>query len=239
MGRIGLIQTKGVGDILIALPIAAAFTQGGNRVLWPVDEKFAGFLQAAAPYVEFLPVRRSEDMLDYLYTEPQRLLRERGCDEVLVLYSQLTGGHADKVQKPRIAEFLKFDEYKYAVAGVPFSEKWNLQIERDRAREEALFGSLGIERDYICVHRRASIFVGELNLPPEWRNDYQVIEVDERTSSPFDWILAFERAAKLVLIDSLFANLVEQLGLPNEKYLMLRSPGSLTPVFRNGWNFLA
>jgi hypothetical protein len=40
------------------------------------------------------------------------------------------------------------------------------------------------------------------------------------------------------MIDSAFANLVEQLNLPNEKYMMLRSPGLLTPVHRNGWRFL-
>jgi len=124
------------------------------------------------------------------------------------------------------------------VTGVPFSEKWNLDLRRDRAREERLFESLEIRGEYICVHRRGSIFEGDLTLPPEWRERYRVIEIDERTSSPFDWITTLERASKLVCLDSLFANLVDQLGLPNEKYLLLRSPGLLTPVFRGGWQFL-
>jgi hypothetical protein len=242
MARIGFVQTQGVGDILMGLPIAAAFARGGNEVSWPVDQRFAEFLAAAAPYVEFLPVRGKPDSLDYFYAGPQKLLAERRCDEIFVLYSQLNipalGKQASLVKNPKLAQYLKIDEYKYAVTGVPFSEKWNLDLRRDRVREERLFESLEIRGDFICVHRRGSIFEGDLTLPPEWRERYRIIEVDERTSSPFDWITTFERASKLVCLDSLFANLVDQLGLPNEKYLLLRSPGLLTPVFRSGWQFL-
>jgi len=241
VARIGLVQTTGIGDIIIALPIAAAFARRGDTVFWPVDAKFAEFLQFAAPYAEFIavPSRNSPaDDAHYLVVTPEAQLRERRCDPIHLLYSQLNGWEA-KVQKPKLAEFLKFDEYKYAVAEVPFREKWDLELKRDTEREERLFKSLGVARDFICVHRRGSKFIADLVLPAEWQRDYQVVEIDERSSSPFDWISTLERAAKLVCVDSCFANLVEQLNLPNEKYLMLRSPGLLTPVLKNGWQFLA
>ena len=73
---------------------------------------------------------------------------------------------------------------------------------------------------------------------PAWRRDYRIVEIDERSDSPFDWLATLERAAKIVCIDSSFANLVEQLNFENEKYLILRTPGPLTPVYKNGWHFL-
>lgn len=59
------------------------------------------------------------------------------------------------------------------------------------------------------------------------------------TDSPFDWIYTLEGAARLLLLDSCFCNLVEQLNLPNEKYLVLRSYVEATPVMKNGWQFVA
>jgi len=35
--QIGLIQTRGIGDIIIALPIADFFTAKGYKVTWPID----------------------------------------------------------------------------------------------------------------------------------------------------------------------------------------------------------
>ena len=64
------------------------------------------------------------------------------------------------------------------------------------------------------------------------------MRVEEITDNFFDWRLVLERAAKLVMIDSSLANLVESLNLPNEKYLLMRSGINFTPVYRNGWQFV-
>ncbi len=57
----------------------------------------------------------------------------------------------------------------------------------------------------------------------------------EKTDNPFDWLTMLECADKLVLVDSLYTNLVEQLNLPNTKTPLLRSRVAYTPVFKNGW----
>src|SRR3954470_3739599 len=238
MARIGIVQTRGIGDIVIALPIAAAFAERGDTVVWPVDAAWLSFLRPAAPYVEFVEVPSDAARKDYFTSIPRAKLKAARCDEVHVLYSQLRL-EGERIHNERLAQFLKFDEYKYAVAGVPFARKWELQIGRDLEREERLFKSLGLGAEpYVCIHRRGDDFVAEVDILPEWRRDYRIVEIDQRTDSPFDWLVTLERAAKIVCIDSCFANLVEQLNFENEKYLVLRGPGPLTPVYKNGWRFV-
>lgn len=205
---------------------------------WPVDGRWQQFLQEAAPYVTFLPVRHDADPASYLVTLPEAALQASEVERIHMLYSTLNNVGGIKVENEKYPEYMQFDQYKYAVAHVPFSEKWNLELARNRAREEKLFDSLGVTREFICVHRRSGSFAPDFGIPPEWESTHDVVEIDERSASPFDWILTMERAAKLVFIDSVFANLAEQLNLPMEKYLILRSPGPGTPVFKNGWTFL-
>jgi hypothetical protein len=240
VARIGLIQTRGIGDIIIALPIATALARGGDTVFWPIDAAFVEGFRRAAPWVEFLPVpsgAQAANPRDYFLGIPEGELRARGCERSLLLYSSVRLDGV-RVANEKLAAHLKFDEYKYAVSGIPFREKWNLEIRRDAARERRLHESLGIRRPYICVHRGGPELEVELDIPPDWRREFQFVEVGANTDSPFDWIYTLENAAKLVLVDSCMSNLVEQLGLPNEKYLVLRSPGAYTPVMSNGWKFI-
>ncbi|MGE5537382.1 MAG: hypothetical protein ACM30I_02110 [Gemmatimonas sp.] len=236
--RLGLIQTRGIGDLVIALPIAQHFVALGHEVHWPVDSRFLGFMAAAAPEVRFHPIDPSDtgdQTPAYFYDAPLAVLQGLGCDAIQCLYSYLTGRD---VVNEKLARALKFDEYKYAVTGVPFSRKWDLRIRRDAAREQALFDSLGVRGPYVLVHATASGASINVNLAPQLVAGRQVIELTERTDNPFDWLLALERASLLVLIDSVFANLVEQLNFPNPKILMLKAAEvPFTPVFKNGWTF--
>lgn len=234
---IGLIQTRGIGDIVIALPIATLYAEQGYTVLWPVDARYRPFLSAAAPWIEFLPVTPGTSTDEYYFHEPVRLLQERGCGTLFSLYSRLAIPGVQAVNEG-LAQSLTFDQYKYAITGVPFGRKWDLRIERNAAREAALFDSLRIERDYICVHGEGLENGFAFALPDAWQRDYRIVTIDERTDSPFDWLHTLEGAAKLVLVDSCFSNLVEQLKLPNEKYLLLRSTADFTPVMLGDWRRL-
>lgn len=234
--KIGIIQTRGIGDIIITLPIAAYFQKNGHEVIWPIDARFYEAFKKATSKITFVPVPPGNDEAYYL-SIPLKILQEQKCDSIYCLYHQLG---TIKISHPGFAACLKFDEYKYAVTGVPFQEKWNLKIHRDLEREKALFKSLRTQKKYICIHSVGSEYeVSDLALPPHWRDTYQIINIDSRTSSVFDWIYTLERADKLVLVDSCMANLVEQLNLPNEKYFLLRSPIKSTPVMKNGWKFLS
>jgi hypothetical protein len=234
--RLGLIQSRGIGDIIIALPIADYFIERGWEVCWPIDEQFVPFFAAAKPEIRFIPLKRDEGR--FFYETPLAMLNDLGCKQITVLYSHLKGHNVSHAQ---LALSLKFDEYKYAVAGVPFSKKWDLRIKRDPAREMELTSRLQITRPYICVHKAGSNFdaTGSLDLPKRWTDQYQFVDITPVTDNPFDWISVLERASKLVLIDSCFSNLVEQLNMTAEKYLLLRSDVSSTPVMKNGWKFIA
>jgi len=133
---------------------------------------------------------------------------------------------------------LKFDEYKYARAGVPFKEKWNLQIERNLKREQALFSRLVKSERYIVCQRRCSYFDSKLDISG-MPSSFQLLEIGEETDSVFDWLAILERASALILVDSCFANIAEQLEIPIPKLFLFRSEALFTPVLRDGWSFSA
>jgi hypothetical protein len=233
--KIGLVQTRGIGDIIIALPIADYFLKNGNEVVWPVDEHFLEMFRRAKPDIEFVGVSRSaQHSPGYFLHEPLELISQRNCGRTIILYSFLSGFN---ICDTRLSSTLKFDEYKYAIAGVPFDFKWHLQLERDTKREQALFDSLGIEGQYLLVHEYGSKYEASIPISADIQREYQVVRVDERTDSVFDWLLVIERASILYMIDSAMANLVEQLNLPNPKKLFLNADVTSTPVYKNGWQF--
>jgi len=230
MRKLGLIQSRGLGDIIIALPIAKYYHDRGWTVLWPIDERFLPSFAAAADYVEFIPFTFTANVEGFLMN-PMRLLKGRGCEKIIPLYSYLTN---TSVADATLAASLKFDEYKYAIAGVPFAEKWNLQIRRDPAREQQLFDRVVRAQKYVvrqlegsnCRLAADDTALGECE---------QVIDIEPLTDNIFDWILVLERSALLVLIDSCYANLVDQLGLRVRKTFVLRSDVRFTPVLRGEW----
>jgi hypothetical protein len=234
--RIGLIQTRGIGDIVIAMPIAAHFIRQGHQVFWPVDSEFLPFLAAAFPEVGFVPVDCAlRGSLDYFYTLPRRELAQRGCDKLLCLYSAL--GEPKSLIDNRLVQSLKFDEYKYAVAGVPFAEKWNLKLVRDAAAEQRLRESLGITGPYAVTHTEVGEMKFELDLPEAVSREWQVVPIRPLTPNPLDWLGVIEGASMIAMVDSCFANLVEQLDLGRNRHFIVRSGMAFTPVLRNGWTF--
>jgi hypothetical protein len=161
-------------------------------------------------------------------------LRDLGCEKIYSLYSYLSG--VDVVNE-KFSNALKFDEYKYAVAQVPFSHKWKLKIKRDLERETELKNKLDISKPYALIHEEGSNFKMSIQLPADVCDRLQVVRMSALTDNPFDWIGAIEEASMLVCVDSCFANLAEQMNLCEDKYLMLRSDIRATPVFKNGWKY--
>lgn len=235
--RIGLIQTRGIGDIIIAAPIAQYYIQQGHEVYWPVDQRFHPFIQSSFPAINFLTVDiglTGDATLAYFYSNPLEQLQAIGCENIFSLYSYLSGL---KIVNEKLSKSLKFDEYKYAVANVPFSWKWKLHIQRDQEREQQLAKKLGIKRAYALLHEEGSNFNLKIKLPNDVKERLQVVYISSITSNPFDWIGIIENASLFACVDSCFANLAEQLNLCSDKYLFLRSDISATPVFKNNWKF--
>jgi hypothetical protein len=232
MSRIGLIQSRGIGDIIIALPIAKYLSDRGHEVVWPIDARFAPSFIPAVDYVEFVPFEFAPSLDGFLMT-PMRLLKSRRCDRIIPLYSYLTN---TSVANGALARRLKFDEYKYAVAGVPFFEKWNLKIKRDHSREQALFDRIVRAEKYTVRHLQGSNCHVAYSDATK-RAGEQVIDIEPLTENIFDWMLVLEKASSLVLIDSCFSNLVDQCEIQVAKTFVFRSDISFTPVLRGAWTF--
>jgi hypothetical protein len=124
----------------------------GHEIYWPIDKSWIPDFEEAWPAVNWLPVTSVAHSMDYFLQPPKQLLTVAGCDRQVVLYSYLSGvnlGHE------RIAASLKFDEYKYAVGGVPFSLKWQLRLVRNVEREQALCENLRDALDLTPAKRSA------------------------------------------------------------------------------------
>ena len=232
--KIGLIQTRGIGDIIIALPIARHLVDQGHTVLWPIYAPYVRPFQEAAPYVQFLPLEGSEG--DWMIPRPLALLRQSGCDRIVPLQSHVVGS-PQLVARPDLARIMKFDQYKYAVTGVPFREKWNLQIVRNREREEALFARVVREKDFVVAHLTGSHFRASIDVQ-SIAGGRQVVEISNLTDNFFDWIAVIERASMRIMIDSCFSNLTDQLSIPGKKIFLLRSAWEFTPVLLGDWAYL-
>ena len=214
--KIGFIQVQGIGDILIAIPIARWLMRQGHEIVWPINAAFLDFCQLAAPDIGFIAIDTAAypDHIDFHYNRPAQMLAEAGCEKTYTLFNYLAGfDHPGG----RLAEFMTLDMYKYAVAGCPLAEKWTLQLNRDMGREKALFHGLNITRPYVVVHSRDIEHLITPNLPAHWAEQYQIVHIKSLTDNPFDWIYTLERAAKLVMLESMYSNLVEQLRLPQRK----------------------
>lgn len=237
--RIGIIQTRGLGDIIIAAPIAMYWLERGHEVLWPIDSEFLAPFTFALPSIQFLPVEKSTtgiNTADYFVEYPKKILQEHGCDEIYILYSHLTNydfPHA------HLASFLSFDRYKYAVAGVPFKEKWKLKIKRDQARENQLFQllSLSPSDSYIVVQETGSDFKADL-IEKIRIDSARLISIVPITDNFLDWLGVIENAEEAHLIDSVYSNIVDQLGFTNKKFFYRRSHINFTPIFSSDWHYV-
>jgi len=233
--RLGIIQSRGMGDIIIALPIAHHYHKQGWDIYWPVCEPWRAQLSAVAPWVNWVSIQA--DSGAFFYDTPMQRLKNLKMDEILPLYQALTG-HPEFTSQPWF-QHTSFDQYKYIRAGVPFKNKWLLRdcITRDLDREQQLFDRVNPQGPYVLTHLTSSeqtVRLPEGLIPPE----YQVIAVTEE-GWLFDWLTLVERAEALIMTDSSLANLVDQLEIPVEKYFIPQHHIGLTPVHGSDWQWIA
>lgn len=234
--KTGIIQTRGLGDIIIAAPIAQFLARNGHEVYWPIDSDFIKSISFAFPNIKFIPVDKSitgNNTAEYFLEYPKKLLEEIVCEKNIILYSHLTN---HKFNKDYLNNYMSFDRYKYAVAGVPFSEKWNLILKRNRAREKELFNILNIRSDekYIVMHEEGSNFKTDLSSRIKNVKD-RLINITPITDNFLDWLGVLEKCSEAHLIDSVYSNIVDQLGFKIKKTFYPRSAINFTPIFKSDW----
>jgi hypothetical protein len=233
--KLGIIQSRGLGDIVIALPIARHYYDLGWHIHWPIAEEFLPHVINHVPWITWHPVKT--DHGPFFLEKPMKLLTQIGCDEILPLYQALTG--QDFHLEPWF-QYTSFDQYKYIRAAVPFYKKWQLEdcITRDMAAEQALKNKLVKKPQYAVLHLEGSDHRAQFDrrsIPPEW----QTIEITpQHTSSIFNWISLLESAESIVCVDSCIANMVDQLNIDNDLYFIPRSHIGLTPVLAQHWHWI-
>lgn len=236
--RIGIIQSRGLGDLIIALPIALHYKeQGYDEVLWPICEEFIPTMRAAAPWVTWIPLKTTRDG-SFFYHHAEKNLKYRDCEEIVCLYQFLS--NMPQLSDPDLFPILKFDQYKYAVAGVPFKNKQRLGecITRDPVAEDRVYRAVVTGDKYIVVHDQGSDVRLKLDWSDAEQQGYQVVHIREGiTDNAFDWLGVIEGAESLYLIDSCFANMVDGLDIHRDKWFIRRSKMDLTPVLLSDWNY--
>jgi hypothetical protein len=164
-------------------------------------------------------------------------LRNFKVDETLCLYQALTS-HPE-FSNERWFQYTKFDQYKYIQAGVPFKQKWTLDqcITRDPRREQALYDRVVKNPKYAVVHLEGSDHRADFDwsmIPADW----QTIEITAQSESIWDWLKIIEGAESIIMVDSVYANIVDQLGLGDDRYFIQRSHIGLTPVQGQHWTWI-
>lgn len=234
--KLGIIQSRGLGDIIIALPIAKHYADQGYEIYWPVCQQFWASVKDTAPWVKWIPIPE-DSRGDFFYTEPMKRLKAFKCDETMCLYQSLNV--APELSEVPWFQIQKFDEFKYTKAGVSFLKKWTLKdcITRNPEREQKLYDRMVKQEQYAVIHSEGSTYKfrpDTSNLPSEW----QQIELTSATDNVFDWLKILEGAQALIMLDSVFSNLVDMLDLQVDKYWIPRSHIHLTPVLGSEWTIL-
>jgi hypothetical protein len=219
---IAIVQPGKIGDIIICLPIAYSFYRRRQEVIWPVHKSLLPMFESAVDYVKFVPVD------SYDLETSIAALAPYNPGQILPLGFGFRG--YERLTRLWLESKKRFDEYKYHVAGVPFDQKNQLVIKRDRKREEALYGKIVQNDFYHVVMTAASDCAISVELSPEKAVGDRV-EITNETDSVFDWLLVLERASAYFMIDSCMVNLASQMGF--------KAPGvrCWKPGYTNGHDY--
>lgn len=242
----GIITSRGIGDILIALPIARHYHEQGEEIVWPICKEFLPIFEPYVDWVKWIGIETDGEGKYFLET-PLRVLAEEGVDpeEALYLYQYLSSN--PELTDAEMYSILKFDQYKYQVSGVPFYKKWTLSncITRDHEKEDDLRKQLSLfsyetKPRYAVVHLTGSNARVDKTLVNFLDPAVRIIDIDSiKVDSIFEWILVLQGAEAIVCLDSCIANLVDQLVINGpDLYWIRRSGWDLTPVLGSCWTIV-
>lgn len=237
--RLGIIQSRGLGDIVISLPIAHYYHKQGWEIHWPICEEFRTHFDDTVPWVNWHSVET--DASSFFLEQPRKIFKNLGITEELCLYQALTG---QQFHDTAHFQHVSFDQHKYQTAQVPFLEKWRLAdcVTRQRDREDQLLERIKKElkgRPYLLIHVSGSDHRAGFDsqiLPP----DMAAIEINQMTDSFWDWFSAIEQAELVITVDSVYSNAIDQMSLLDDdsRYFIPRSHIQLTPTLGNYWTWL-
>ena len=249
MSKIGIIRPCKIGDLIISLPIGKYYFDKGYDVHWPIMSKYYQmFQEVAGHYIKFIPITNSDF---FVVNSAKQELINRKISNILNLTFNV-GTFNDVISLGYASTNLTFDQYIYKLAEVPFEHKWNLDIKRNNQCEQKIFDNFIKINTYSACHFEVDYNKYNWSKGDETRKGYfnlcknkirnQFIEITSKIgpSSLFHWIKILENADQLFLVDSAPMNLVEALGIKNEKYLLIKAldhPKG-TPITKNNWKII-
>ena len=244
MPKLHMFLPGALGDLLIDLPIAGYYRDvlGYNEIFWPIHKKLYPTMSACAPWINWYPLP-FEPTIE-LGLSWEKYFVECGLPNFLVPTEENTTfldiTHLHPV--PNEADMhLKFDQWRYHLANVPFIYKWKLgeYITRYPDQEQEVIQKLttpGVP--YVVTHTVGSSTRMTLDLSNLTAQGIQVIEiVPGVTPNAVNWLGLIEGAEALYMYDSSFANLVDQMQITVPKLFFRRSAWQMTPVMGMNWEF--
>jgi hypothetical protein len=216
--RIGIVLPGKVGDIIICLPIAKYYHDLGYEIYWPLYNELIENFKSYINYVNFIPTY-SEDRI----TESFQILKSHNCQILDLSFTSPGSWHNENTKNYLSQNEKSFDEFRYFLANVDFQKKWDLTIQRDHEKENSLYEKLVKSEKYCLIQRNSSDNKIEFDIDCS-KYDGQIIDVLPHTNSVLDWIKLLENAERVILIESCFNNLIDQLKIKNNKqYLILKN----------------
>lgn len=234
MKRLGIIQPGKIGDIIICLPIAKWYYDRGYEIIWPIDRRIINNFIGYIEYVSFIPI-------DFDCRIAHQVCFDEQCNKVIDIAFTIPGANIfNSDWYLNKYNDLSFDQMKYAIAEVPFEEKWNLRIARNTRKEEELFKinterlfEMSGKRENLCIMQNTS---SDTKLHTATEGAQYGILITSRTDSIFDWLILLERAQTHKLIESCFSNLIDQLNIIVPKQVLLLKHGYYGDKLKDGRN---
>lgn len=216
MKKLLLIQPGAFGDIFVCAPIAKWYADRGYEIYWPVTTKFISTLE----YFDYVkPILLSEESLhsDWLRSDVMKVLPiVNSYDKVLNLADR--GPHLT-AQLPTE----NFEQCKYRLSEVPFSQKHNLVWKRNTEKELELMKLLNIleNEDYALIHNIDSLNQSA-TLPEISLKRVEIIPINGYNI--FDWYTVIKNAKEIYVIESSVHQFIDGIAteVTENKYLLKR-----------------
>jgi len=229
-------QPGKIGDLIITAPIAYQYILEGRKVYWPILKQYFSSFNSAFEEIKWISFESSERLM---YRDVNSIINDiqktNTNTEILDLGFDFIDTESITTQYTN-QKYYTFDEYKYHLANVDISNKWNLKqyLKRNHQREQKLFNDLVRKDKYIVIQEKSSDQEIKINLESK-DLQIQIIKIYPVTNNIFDWLLILEKATSLLLIESCFSNLVDQLQIQNpEQVLILKNLDYYHGILPNG-----
>ena len=232
--KIGIIQPGSIGDIIILLPAMKVLYNQGNEIYWPIFKEHLWLFRDMVNYINFIPVEH--DVYNVVNICNKLFETTYNVDKVYDIAATFPGSiSTEEYVQCGDGNIENFDAFKYRKLNISIDEKWNLRsvIIRNQEKEDELYKKLVHNEKYAVACLTCS--QGKYNVNFD-RGSGQLIEVTPEYNI-FHWIKILEHAQTIVVLNSAFFCLTEQLNLPNRK-IVYRIPTPKFPVLRNKWEIL-